>query len=177
MRLLEVRRGPIILVALAAGLGCDGVTLPEVGDHPLLQTDRYEYVLVEDGAPFTTEIPYTFHNTTGRTVSLVNCNGYIQPGLQKWDAGEWVHGWSPMELLCLSAPVEIAPGEVFEDTLRVFAYRYGGRAYPQFATPDPEGTYRLVWSRAHFDYAPDSGNGHPLPAGPPVSNPFRLRVE
>ena len=178
MRLLSVR--PVLaLLAVPAVLlaACDGVTLPDIGDDALLETDRHAYVLVEDGAPFTTQIPYTFHNTTGRTVSLVNCNGYIGPALQKWDDGEWVAGWAATENLCLSAPVEIAPGEVFEDTLHVYAYGYGGRISPQFTTPDVEGTYRLAWYRARIDYDLDSGNGSPLPASPPVSNPFRLQVE
>lgn len=169
-RLLTLLTAPTVLL-----VACDGPT--DLGEDALLQTDRAEYLLAEDGTPFTTEIPYTFHNTTGRTVSLVNCNGYIAPVLQKWDDGEWVLGWAPVELGCLSPPVQIAPGEVFVDTLEVYGFGYGGNAHPQFATPNIEGTYRLYWNRARFDYEFPDGEGTVIPERYRVSNAFRLRVD
>ena len=156
---------------------CEDTTMPDLGETALLQTDRDEYVLVEDGAPYTTRIPYTFRNTTGRTVFLANCNGYVAPGLQQWDGDEWGPGWSPLENLCLSLPVEIAPGELFEDTLYVFGYGQGGGIYPQFQTPNIEGVYRLSWHRARFDYDAADSSGTPMPEKYRVSNAFRLRVE
>lgn len=151
--------------------------MPDLGEAALLQTDRDEYVLVEDGTPLTTEIPYTFRNTTGRTVSLENCNGYIAPLLEQWDGDEWVVGWAPLENLCLSAPVEIAPGEVLHDTLHVAGFGYGANASPRFRTPNIEGTYRLAWHRARFDYDAADASGTPMPEKYRVSNAFRLRVE
>jgi hypothetical protein len=156
---------------------------PDHGNAPLpveapLQTDRLVYQLQRDsGGHVRVEIPFTYHNTTGETVYLVNCRGAVPPSLEKWQAGQWVVAWTPVLLMCLSHPIVIESDVVYSDTLRVSAARQGSNEYPQFEVPDLEGTYRLVWPMPVHEYDFDNPpSGRPLPLESRISNNFELRA-
>jgi hypothetical protein len=164
-----------VLAIAGLVIGCSAVTAPDYeGDAPL-QTDRLEYQLQRDGeGALRVEIPFTYHNHTGKTVYLLNCNGDVSPSLQKWQGGEWVRAWSPIMLLCLSQPIQVAPDAVYEYTLHVFAAPRGSNTLPQFEVPVVDGTYRLVWHAPVHDY--HSSPSTPLTLENRVSNNFRLRA-
>lgn len=177
---LRFRRSTIFGVIVLAGIvvACGAVTAAEEHGDASLRTDANVYQLQRDSrGNLTVEIPFTYHNTTGKTVYLVNCNGAVPPSLEKWQDGEWVAGWNPVVLLCLSPPIQVPPNGVYEDTLRVLAAPYGSNAGPQFEVADPDGTYRLVWHVALHDYdLDDPPAGTPLPLENRLSNSFDLRA-
>lgn len=158
--------------------GCDGITAPARDEGAPLQTDRLSYQLQLDrNGDLTTRIPFTYHNSTGDTVYLVNCKGLVPPSLEKWQNGDWVPAWGAIVPACLSPPIEVAPGEDFEYTLQVNAARQGSNVQPQFRVADLAGIYRLVWSVPVHHY--DAYNAHlgtPLPLKDRISNRFNLRM-
>lgn len=171
------RSNAIAGLAIAGLLyGCQTTTPPEGNRDAPLQTERAVYELQEDDrGNLGVEIPFSYHNRTGKTVYLVNCRGAVPPSLQRWQEGAWETVWSAVRLLCLSPPIEIAPDAVYEDTLRVFAAPHGSNAGPQFEVPEPAGTYRLIWDMAVHDYDfDDPPSGTPLPLSDRVSNSFEL---
>ena len=121
------------------------------------------------------DIPYTYRNTTGATVYLVNCQGVVHVYLEQRQDGEWVTAYAPTHLGCISPPIAIAPNETFADTLRV---RLIPDVHPGMLVDEIEGTYRLVWLREttvhHYDEGGEHGWGDPLPLRHRVSNPFAL---
>ncbi|NIP56889.1 MAG: hypothetical protein GWM92_02060, partial [Gemmatimonadetes bacterium] len=79
---------------------------------------------------------------------------------------------------CLSAPIVIEEGEVFEDRLRIAGGAFGSNVRPQFDRRDPSGTYRIVWTDAYSSFDPDGPEfGELLPLVARTSNPFELRYE
>lgn len=166
-----------VLAIAGLVIGCGAVTAPDYeGDAPL-QTDRLAYQLQRDGDDnLRVEIPFTYHNRTGKTVYLLNCHADVSPSLQKWQGGEWVIAWSPILLLCLSQPIEVESDAVYEYTLHVFAAPRGSTTFPQFEVPEIDGTYRLVWHAPVHDYDHDSPSGTPLTLENRVSNNFTLRA-
>lgn len=167
-----------VLAIAGLMIGCGAITAPRDQGKAPLQTDRLAYQLQRDSRDnLRVEIPFTYHNRTGKTVYLVNCHGDVPPSLQKWQEGEWVTAWSPVVLLCLSPPIQVAPDAVYEDTLRVFSARQGSNAAPQFQVPATDGTYRLLWHVPVHDYGfDDSPYGTPLTLENRVSNNFELRA-
>lgn len=159
-------------------IGCGSATVPDEHSDAPLQTDRPVYQLQRDiSGSLIVDIPFTYDNGTGKTVYLVNCKGAVPPSLEKWRDGEWVHGWSPVLPQCLSSPIQIAPGALYEDTLRVYAARKGSNAAPQFEAADPTGTYRLVWHVTLHNYDFDNPPaGTPLALENRISNTFQLRA-
>jgi hypothetical protein len=117
-------------------------------------------------------IPFSYTNRTGSVVLLVNCNGHVPPSLEMKRGKQWVTAWVPVELLCLSAPIEIETGAVYRDTLFVVAAAFGSKGGPQFAFEEIEGTYRLRWNRASSQ---GNSTSKPLPLRLRVSNEFFLK--
>lgn len=157
-----------VLAAVATPLTCGGGTEPgDQFDDPGLRTDRSAYVLERTSSGWETAIPYTFANRTGATVYLTNCRGGFALRLEKWEDGEWTPAWSPVQLMCLSPHIEIAPGETFEHTLRVHAAFPGSDSHPQLEVDEPDGIYRIVWLAGTHD--PQGGE----PGGTLIDPRFR----
>ena len=165
--------GSLLLGILAA---CSSSTAPESRDEgPLLQTRQLEYVLAGDGRGWATEIDYEYTNSSDETVYLVNCNGSFALVLERLDGDEWKIAWAPVLLACLSAPITIRPGEVFQDTLRVWGSPPGTNTAPQFALQDPDGVYRIVWVDALSSFQDRLPFGERIPLSRRVSNRFILK--
>ena len=165
-----VRSTVTLLVAASCVAGL------EPGEGPHFQTNADSYVLSDDGRGWRTEIPYTFQNRFGRPVFLVNCRGSFALHLDRLEAGEWQPRWSPVIAACLSAPIEIAPDEIFRDTVRVWGAKPGVNAHPAFDVPDPSGEYRLVWDAALWSFQDRLPFGEPIPEAARTSNTFTLEV-
>lgn len=172
-----------LLAVLAAGCSGDFLgTGPNFnrapGDPPPIGTSASSYTLTSSGRMWSAEIPFRFTNQSNRPISLLNCHGWSGAMLEKWEGGEWVAGWSPVLLACLSRPIVIRAGGTRADVLRIVAGQPGSNAYPQFMVPEVAGTYRLVIGGAFWNY--DHGGppwGEPPPLELRVSDPFEIRTE
>jgi len=138
--------GSTALAVIAVSCG-SGVEPPGT---ELIQTDRAEYQLRTHGDGLATEIPFTFTNRTGTTVSVATCNGSAPPALEKWVNGKWIPAWSPIYLLCGSPSIVIPRAATYTDTLRLFAGNPSSDVHPQFLVEEIPGTYRPVWHSVGF---------------------------
>jgi hypothetical protein len=167
--------GWVAVVACAA----PAVELPAGGDNSTVerdlsapvQTDRMLYHLSAEPPWYSTDIAFRYRNDTGRRVYIVNCRGGLNVGLEKRDRDGWSMFYRPALLMCLSPPLQIAPGETFERAVRIHGALPGHNAFPEFASADLDGEYRLVWDGLVHDYD-DRVQGFGEPAGPLRSNPF-----
>lgn len=175
------------LLALAALLGmaaCAGdflETSPDLarssGEPSAIVMSASRYTLTSSGNMWSGEIGFTFTNLSDRPLSLLNCRGGYSMTLEKWEKGEWVPGWSPVQLQCLSPPIVIGAGDTRDDVLPVRAGRAGSNLYPQFLVPGIDGTYRLVIGAAFWDYDHDGPPwGETLSLDLRVSDPFEIRT-
>jgi hypothetical protein len=176
------RKDGLAFAALAAAsllLACsDNIASPEAGGSPPIQTDRASYTLYETsgGRMLRVEIPYTYHNTTEKTVYLVNCRQAVEASLEKRVDGRWVLAWGGVYAACLSPAIEIAAGTVYADTMIVVDYQGGA---PRFTVDPIDGTYRIVLSSTstvhNYDDSYRGGAwGDPLPVANRISNEFAL---
>lgn len=167
----------LCMAAAAILAGCGTATGPQDLDAPPIRTSAAEYTLERDDWGWRAQIPYTFVNRTGEDVYLTNCRGGFALRLDRWDEdeGEWVMAWSPTLLMCLSPPIVIPAGDVFQDTIRLFAAHPDRNAGPKFESDEVGGTYRIVWIAASHGYVEGEGRGEPIPLEYRVSNPFVLR--
>jgi hypothetical protein len=138
-----------------------------------VQTDSLVHHLTRQAPWYSVEIPFRYRNDTGRTISIVNCQGGLNIGLEKRVGAEWQTFYQPVLLMCLSPPIHIAPGETFARAARIMGAIPGHDAGPEFASSDLDGEYRLVWSNLVHDYR-DTGQSFGQPVGPLRSNPFLL---
>lgn len=112
------------------------------------------------------------------TSLLASCKGAFAWTLERWEEGRWVGAWGPVVPDCLSAPIVIDEGDVFEDSLRIAGGAFGSNTVPQFDRRDPSGTYRIVWADAYSSYDPDGPPfGELLPRVARISSSFELRYE
>lgn len=133
----------LMLISCTAISNYDSTFAAEEGG--LLQTNSeiYEAEIFQNGQQGVRfDIPYTVKNTTGEAIYMIGCKRPAAPVLQKKTGEEWVSAYSPVELLCLSPPFILKPGEQYRDTLQVYGVFPGQNTYPEFLT-DVEGTYRL----------------------------------
>ena len=163
------RLGMLALLSITA---CDAPLGLESDAAALLVTDANEYPVSRGQSGFSVGIRYVYSNRTDRVVELSNCNGFVGPSLEKLDSGSWVPAWSPIEALCLTAPVRIAVGAQYRDSLQVVAFDPGQNAGPEFLLDGVDGTYRLIWHRARW--GSEEAGATSMPVRLRVSNSFRL---
>lgn len=149
-----------------------GRTIERDTDAPL-QTDSLVYHLEGGGEWRSVTIPFRYRNDTGETISIVNCNGGLNIGLEKRVGDEWTHFYSPVLLGCLSPPITIAPDETVEYTAGIFGALPNRNLGPEFESADLDGEYRLVWGSLVHDYDDDK-QGFGDDVGPLRSNSFLL---
>lgn len=158
------------LLLSACSMFVDGKEI--LSEGRALQTDRQEYEaeLSDEGyRKVLIEIPMTYTNVTAEIVYLIGCRHPSMPVLQKFEAGKWIVAYSGVELMCLSPPWALDPGEVFRDTLSVRGHLPGQNAAPIFDT-EVAGLYRL--KRAVYS---DLEGEAMLPESLLVSNLFEVR--
>jgi hypothetical protein len=170
-----------LAVALVAASSLAGCALQNAAapapQEAAIRTDQPSYVLERRPSGWEVEIGFEYTNRTDRTISLLNCRGAFGFELQKWEGGAWVTAWVPALPLCLSPPIEIAPGATFPRTLAIFAGHPESNVHPQFRVDDPEGSYRIVVTSAFWDYDHDGPPwGTPVPLEHRASNTFELRT-
>jgi hypothetical protein len=145
-------------------------------DGSPMQTSATVYQLRRHPAGVATEIVYTYTNSSGAPIYLVNCNGDVSPSLQREQAGKWEDAWSPIMNECLSPAVVIPAGGTYSDTLRMFVDSNHGDFYNDLVSSDGNRHYRLVWHQALSSF---DSRGYPfgekVPIEQRVSNPFVLK--
>jgi hypothetical protein len=176
-------RYPAILLGALLAAGCSSLADP-VGPLPslmagdtFLSTGAAVYDLRAEGALRAVDFELTYRNPLTSPVAVPACHTPVRPMLQKLVDGEWVHAFSPVELLCITPPLVIGA-----DSKHTFRYRLRADAYdlerwPRAADGTSDGTYRLHWWVARYDRRAANGLGTPLPLEYVVSNPFQLRTE
>jgi hypothetical protein len=167
-----------LLPAVTAGCTQDPLASARLAhsDGPTISTDMQGYLLRRDGLGLATEIGIRFENVSAERMYIVNCLGGLAPMLEKRVGDAWVPYWSPVLLQCLSAPIVVEPGQAIERRIDVWGSLPETNHYPQWATSDVEGIYRIVLHSVVFNY--DSGRpdlGDPVPQELRVSNTFTLQ--
>lgn len=171
--MVDRMRKPALLAAFLGVFACSSPMDVLRENGPLLQTEGVEFQLIKhDPGGWEVTIPYSYTNYTGSKVLLANCNGHVPPRLEMKSGKQWVTAWVAVELLCLSAPIEIEKGAVYRNTLHVYAASFGSKSGPQFVSENPEGTYRLQWDRA---YTEGKSKEETLPLKYRVSNEIFLK--
>jgi hypothetical protein len=164
------------LLAPLDGIGSDGAlgrTIERDTTAPV-QTDSLVQHLTRQGPQsYSVDIPFRFRNDTGKTISVVNCHGGLNMTLEKRIDGAWETFYQPELLMCLSPPIQIAPGQIYQDQFGIYGTVPGTNAWPQFASAELDGEYRLVWGNLVHDYDPNQ-SGFGSTVGPLRSNPFLL---
>lgn len=151
-----------LYAALAASsvlfTGCEefGAFALVAEDHGVVfRTIDSRYTLaIQDGVA-KLEIPFTYANHTGRTLHVVNCNGFAPPVLEKREGNRWVLAFAPAVPACLSPAIRIKDGDTYQDTLYIEAAVPARRDRQSFEVDEIEGTYRLVWHGVLYDFDPD----------------------
>jgi hypothetical protein len=135
-----------------------------------LRTDASSYLLEPQWVGLRTEIGISFPNTTGRRMYIPNCHGGLNTRLEKRVDDSWVPYWSPVLLLCVSAPIIIEPGATLTRTINVWGALPDTNAGPAWASADVEGTYRMVLGGVAWQ-----GTTEEVPLELRTSNEFTLR--
>lgn len=144
---------------------------------PFFQTGSLSYALVAGSHGYEGEIDVRFTNRTAGTVYFVNCSGATGVSLEKRILGDWVAVWSPALPECLSPPITVAPGGIYDSRISVFGGYQGSNDWPQFAVTNVAGTYRLVWHDALRSYQDRLPFGVPLELEHRVSNRFEIQSQ
>lgn len=171
-----MRYSPILLLPLAAGLGCAGARMAYPTTEPI-RTDSPIYTVSEANGLAHLTIRLTYRNSTGGPVYLPMCQGPQPPRLQKQVGDKWVIAFQPNVLACEETPLKIANNTTYEYVFQVIAGMPGTNYLPRFAVNEVPGTYRVLWEVFHGAAGEPS---HPvitraqLPTDEEVSNTFQL---
>jgi len=172
---MKIKRIFPLLLGLAGCGRADTDPTLSLGDSAVsLQTDSTEYSLQFDDPGWRTTVGFTYR-TESDTVYIVNCNGTILMTLQKLEPEGWTDAWYAEGNQCLSPPIVVPPGNVFQGEVYIWGAEPGIRSYNTFRVPEIEGEYRLVWNQPVHHYLNGRGTfGDTIPLANRVSNRFRL---
>lgn len=142
-----------------------------------LVTDAAVYEFRLEGSFHAVDFDLTYRNPLRAAVAVPACHTPVRPMLEKQVEGEWVHAFSPVELMCITRPLVIPARatHTFHYQLRADAYDFD--RWPRAADGSLSGIYRLRWWVGLHDRRADAGVGQPLPLAYVVSNTFELRTE
>ena len=173
---MRPRRGGLaVLAVILVACSTDPLDV-DVGDGPLIRTDASSYVLTQRDGLLEVLIPVTFENRLPQPIYLQSCSRPIPPILERKVGDEWRVAWSERVLCSSVVPLYLEPGEVYEDTIHIYAHPFGDERTPQFATADVSGTHRLQWRTALRSFDSRSRPpGEPVPLRHRVSNEFQLQ--
>ena len=147
------------LLALTAAACVAAATAP-------IATDRERYVF-RDG-PYGPEVTIVTRFTAPRDgdVFIVNCNGAMTTGLQRFEQGKWVNVWVAETNGCLSAPIVVRAGQERTETMTVISRPH---------QPVAPGAYRVVWHNVLTSFDRDARPfGSDLPVEHRASAPVVL---
>lgn len=145
-------------------------------DGSPMQTTATVYRLRSHPAGVAADIVYTYTNSSGAPVYLINCNGDVSPSFQRERDGKWENAWGPGTNACLSPPVVISAGDTYRDTLQMVVAEQDGEFYNEIISADSGRRYRLIWHQALSSFDDNARPfGPDLPIEQRVSNPFVLK--
>ena len=174
----------LAMLALAALAACEpgasDVTArapAATADAHHFTTDSAGYTLRRDGDMLAIAIGYVFRNPLQDTVSVVNCNDHVVMDLQKRVGSGWESVWHGMTNACLSAPLEVPPGDSLHGRMDIQGAGPDHRSLPTFTTTELDGEFRLIWHQPRVHYDADIAEfGDTLALSDRVSTPFRLSL-
>jgi hypothetical protein len=176
-----IRTVPWLIVSVTLLGGCalrDSPLEPSAAVRngtPWLQTDRAEYVLREEGQVLAVDFELVYENRLDQAVAVPTCHSPMRPIVERRVGGEWVHAWSPVELMCITSPLVIPAGGSYRFRYPVRLGMWDLESWPRSSEGGINGTHRLVWFVGAHDRRADNGLGAPLPLEYRVSNEFVLR--
>lgn len=142
-------------------------------DNAAFQTDRnlYTATIEDSGRAIRIDIQATFQNKSASPVFFRGCRPPHTSALEKWVDGSWVPAYAPAIDLCLSPPIQVAPGQKISVPSEIYACFPGNNCFP---TIDflPSGTFRL----RQAIYQDAEGNGL-LADEQLVSNSFTIKLD
>jgi hypothetical protein len=98
---------------------------------------------------FMGRIPFRFMNEGDRAVGVSRCHSPYPPNVDVVAGASWRQAWSGIVLACYQAPLEIAPGATYHDTLRVGGcLRSAPSCGPRWEADTSTTEARLVWMMA-----------------------------
>jgi hypothetical protein len=113
-----------------------------------IQTDSVYYKMVNTPRGVSATVHFALWNKTSNTIGLANCfadnHAYYFWELQEQKAGVWARAFAYPALACASAPIPIAPGTAFRDSIVIVSRPREANAFPKFVSGYAEGVYRLV---------------------------------
>lgn len=171
----------VVLAVLFAGActGWDDPFGPGAALQPgetLLTTDAPAYVIRQEDVFRAVDFDLTYRNALDVAVAVPACHSPVRPTLQKLVDGKWVHAFSSVHLMCLSAPLVIPAKRTHHFQYRLRADVVGLERWSEAVDGSLGGTYRLRWGVGVHDRRADTGVGTPLPEEYVVSNSFELGV-
>lgn len=167
----------IALAALLVGACAmhDGVLAPsgtlQAGDT-WLRTDRPAYSARQEGGVTAIDFELAYTNHLRVPVAVPSCHTPMRPILEKRVDGVWVYAFSPVELMCITPPLVIAPGATYTLRYPLRADRYSLERWPGAAQDGVAGTYRFVWFVATHERGTGGRTPERLPFEYTVSNTF-----
>lgn len=134
-----------------------------------IQTDSLLYHLRQSSiAVWTTNIGFTYRNTTQDTLRMVNCNAIYWFALERLEGNAWITRWIMPYPACASPDIVYPPGAIITDTFQLLGAEPRRNLLPAFGSEDIDGVYRMRWNNLHHLTAPE------LPLEFRTSNSFVL---
>jgi hypothetical protein len=165
------------VIALSCKDSTAPATIVDRDADAFFQTDSLSYALHESFNVWLGAIGIEFANRTDKPVSFPNCNGALAVALQQRTGDDWQSVWENAVPECLSAPITVAPGAVFRDTVHIGITLAGSGTAPSALRSQLTGELRLLWYSVVHDYADGTaGFGTMLPVEQRISNRFTLRI-
>jgi hypothetical protein len=143
----------------------------------LLTTDALEYEIRSEGQMRAVDFDLTYRNPLDVAVAVPACHRPYRPVLQKLVEGQWVDAFSPIELMCITAPLVIPARGTHQFRFELRADAFDLARWPGAAGGSLDGTYRLRWWVGIYDRRMDNGVGQLLPEEYVVSNNFVVRSQ
>jgi hypothetical protein len=180
--MIACRIAVLLLSALLAS-ACSSIADPFeraatlASGEAFLTTNAPIYDVRVEGPLHAVDFELTYRNPLNVAVAVPACHTPARPMLQKLVNGEWVYAFSPVELMCITAPLVIPARGTHQFRYQLRADAYDLKRWPESADGTLDGTYRLHWWVGLHDRQADNGLGKPLPEAYVVSNTFELRMK
>ncbi len=179
-----MRAKHLLLLSIVLALACGSLTAPDRDQAAPVQTDHLRYQLSREVLPLPDGpvvqlrgvIGYGYRNLADRSIYVVKCETISFQLQRLGDDDEWSDVWAGSDYArCLGPPTVIPAGGEISDTLEVGGFEPNSQAWPQFATRDWKGIYRMILRGAvYLDDPADYPEGTPVEPEYLYSNQFVL---